>query len=105
MTVQDLIKKLVSFQSDESNSKLFITSEDDWCDYLDWENLSEQDTDRLNDIISAADELLVTDQGQPNWDNINLVRKAGFDVHAGEKDSFGWLSGVIETKFGRIVFG
>ncbi len=34
-----------------------------------------------------------------------MIRKAGYDVYAGEQDRFGWLTGCIEMKRGVIVFG
>ena len=36
---------------------------------------------------------------------IKGLRKAGFSVYAGEQDRFGWLTGVIEFKTGKIIFG
>jgi len=53
-------------------------------------------------VIYLADEYLT---GDDNFKNILTVRKAGFDVYAGERDSFGWLTGCIELKSGIIVFG
>lgn len=42
---------------------------------------------------------LITGDGRCNWDAINYVSKYGnFYIHAGERDSFGWLTGVIEPK-------
>lgn len=59
----------------------------------------------LTDIDSMADDVLITDTGQPNYDNIAKMKQAGFRVGPGEKDSFGWLSGIITTKVGKITFG
>ena len=42
-------------------------------------------------------ELIISGTGRNNWDAIGYVcRAAKCSIHAGEKDSFGWLSGVIE---------
>ena len=41
----------------------------------------------------------------PNYTNINVMKSAGFNVYTGEADSFGWLTGVIRTKRGELVFG
>lgn len=82
-------------------------------------NNNELDVYAVNDIIeeiygddedlvligSLADELLITDQGHCNWKNIKRLKAAGFDVFAGDKDSFGWLTGCIKTKKGIIVYG
>lgn len=40
--------------------------------------------------------LLITAGGRCNWSNIRQLREHGFDVYAGEQDSFGWLTGCIE---------
>ena len=52
-----------------------------------------------------ADALLITSEGKCDWKNIDTVIEAGFDVFAGEQDSFGWLTGCIRTKKGIIVYG
>lgn len=43
-----------------------------------------------------ANELLIMSNGRCNWENIRKLKSYGFDVYAGEKDSFGWLTGCIE---------
>lgn len=53
-------------------------------------------------VVYLADEYLT---GDDNFKNIITVRKAGYDVYAGEQDRFGWLTGCIEMKRGVIVFG
>lgn len=59
-------------------------------------------------ILKEAENLascnLICDQGNNNWTNHEILMKAGFDVFAGEKDRFGWLSGCIQTKKGIIVY-
>jgi hypothetical protein len=52
-----------------------------------------------------ANIFLITSEGTPNWENINIMKENGFNVGPGEADSFGWLSGIISTKKGKIVFG
>lgn len=42
----------------------------------------------------------------PKLSYIRALREAGFDCYAGERDSFGWLTGVIELPSGRkLAFG
>ena len=53
-------------------------------------------------VIYLADDCLT---GDDDYYNIECVKKAGFDVFAGEQDRFGWLTGCIQTKRGVIVFG
>lgn len=59
----------------------------------------------INKAVGHADELLVTDQGQCNWGNQDILKNAGFPVFPGERDRFGWLSGCIQTKKGILIFG
>jgi hypothetical protein len=59
----------------------------------------------INTALCQADEVLVTDQGQCNWENHEVLKNAGFPVFPGERDRFGWLSGCIQTKKGILVFG
>jgi hypothetical protein len=66
-----------------------------------------EEKDRLpliNAVVYLADDCL-TGEDADSYKNINEIRKAGFDVYAGEQDRFGWLTGVIELKTGKIVFG
>lgn len=56
-------------------------------------------------IESLAEELLIKDNGQCDWSNIDKLKEAGFDVYAGDEDSFGWRIGFIETKNGIVVYG
>jgi len=51
---------------------------------------------KLNYKVS---ELLIRGNGKCDWDSISYVEKNGeFSIHSGERDSFGWLTGVIEDK-------
>jgi hypothetical protein len=59
----------------------------------------------INTAIGQADELLVTDQGQCNWENHEVLKNSGYPVFPGERDRFGWLSGCIQTSKGILVFG
>lgn len=56
-------------------------------------------------IISYADDCLIDTKGQCNWDNIDILNDNGFHIFPGERDSFGWLTGCIQTKKGIIVYG
>lgn len=52
------------------------------------------------DIVDKAEglccEKLIEMNGRCNWDNIRVLRNNGYDVFAGEKDSFGWLTGCVQ---------
>jgi hypothetical protein len=60
---------------------------------------------RIQRISSLASVVLITDEGQNRLENHRILKEKGFPVVAGEQDSFGWLSGIISTKKGGIVFG
>lgn len=59
----------------------------------------------IQKIVNEATTYLITDEGAPNWQNIDYLRDEGFGVGPGETDRYGWLTGVIYTKKGMIVFG
>ena len=68
-------------------------------------NGSIQYTDEATRMIGLCNDYLIDDDGTCNWRNIETLRQHGYRVYAGEKDSFGWLTGCVE-KDGRIlVFG
>ena len=50
-------------------------------------------------------DLLITPDGKCNWDAIDELRKRGFYVGPGEKDRFGWLTAVLATSKGNVVYG
>ena len=60
---------------------------------------------RVQKVIELADKHLITNIGGCNWENINILEEIGYSIYAGEQDSFGWLSGCIETVNGVIVYG
>ena len=50
------------------------------------------------DYVKPSD-VFITDGGKCDWDTIGYVEKnAGVNIHAGERDSFGWLTGAIDKK-------
>jgi len=55
-------------------------------------------------VIEFADEDLISN-GRPDFSMIEALRREGFEVTPGETDSFGWLTGVIHTPKGMIVWG
>ena len=63
--------------------------------------------DALYDKIQAyADAALITANGQAKFSaHRKLEAQSSYRVVCGEKDSFGWLTGVIITSKGRIVYG
>jgi hypothetical protein len=57
-------------------------------------------------VCALANDLLITRSGQ-----INMVEKSKFEsyapchIYAGEKDSFGWLTGIIDYNGTKFMFG
>lgn len=85
--LKDFIKKLNNtFETDNR----FKQSKYDKSHYFMWES-------KLDYIHPS--ELLITARGECDWPVISYIeRGADVNVHAGEKDSFGWLTGCIDKK-------
>jgi hypothetical protein len=67
---------------------------------------SEELPESLRDVCYyLAPEALIHPNGRPNIAQHEKLAAAGFKVVCGERDSFGWLTGVIITPKGRIVYG
>ena len=67
-------------------------------------------TDSDNMLISnELDELVhatfITAGGGTNFQAIRVLQAHGYTISCGEQDSFGWLSGILHTKKGKIVYG
>ena len=57
------------------------------------------------EIVSSLAGCLVRG-GEPDWTTIKALEdRTHYKVFAGEKDSFGWLTGCILTRKGILVFG
>jgi hypothetical protein len=55
--------------------------------------------------LHLCDELLATPPS-PSFEYVQALRAEGIQCYAGERDSFGWLTGVIELPSGRkLCFG
>lgn len=52
-------------------------------------------------------EQLIMASGGCNWTNIKVLRDNGYNVFAGERDSFGWLTGCVQKKgdYRILVYG
>jgi len=48
---------------------------------------------------------LIRTDGRPDFGAHKMLAEAGYPVRCGERDSFGWLTGVIKTPKGDVVFG
>ena len=69
------------------------------------EILSDDDCPSVIRIRALLEKLLITSEGDINWDNRNKIVDAGWYIYPYEQDRFGWLLGAVVTKKGDIVFG
>ncbi len=58
----------------------------------------------VQEAVDLACMSLIDSRGGCAWAEHNKLKAAGYQVHCGERDSFGWLSGVIPTTKGDIVY-
>ena len=65
----------------------------------------DEQPEALSRVVYWAEIAMVTGMGQPIYSAISDLGKAGYLVTKGESDSFRWLSGVLHTPKGRVVFG
>lgn len=74
-------------------------------DIKDVGNLKEKEHKKMiKEIEDLATQVLINN-GKPNFNTIDVLKNKGFKVVPGETDSFGWLTAIIETKKGDILFG
>lgn len=59
------------------------------------------------DLIQAINVLGLTEKGHPNYAFFDRVKQQVKNIafYAGEKDSFGWVTGVMRVNNLEIVFG
>ena len=56
-------------------------------------------------VLSLANYCLINSDGSCNFAAHVQLKQHGFPVRKGESDSFGWLSGLIRTRKGDIMYG
>ena len=59
----------------------------------------------IEQVLELADDELILPNGKCKFLAHQTLGVAGFPVSCGERDSFGWLTGVIRTSKGNIVYG
>jgi hypothetical protein len=60
---------------------------------------------KVERITSMCSKLLIDSYGKCNYELMEELGSRGFSVGPGEQDRFGWLSAILYTKKGSIVFG
>lgn len=61
--------------------------------------------EKVQEAVALACDYLIGSDGSCNFQNMKVLKEAGFNVTCGESDGFGWLSGVIHTSKGTIIYG
>lgn len=84
--MESLLKTLEKLYAIQGNS---YVSEYDGRTYF-------EDDDVAYEAEALCNEKLITNNGLCNWENIRVLRDNGYRVFAGEKDSFGWLTGCVQ---------
>jgi hypothetical protein len=59
---------------------------------------------KVNKILTYASTYLINSSGC-DWNNIKILEDKGYYVGPGEQDRFGWLTGIIGTSKGDILYG
>ena len=57
------------------------------------------------EIQSIAEDVLITEKGECNWENIKILQKNNIRVFPVEWDVGGWIVGGISTTKGIITYG
>jgi hypothetical protein len=68
-------------------------------------NHSEKGVVLIRKAEQLAEEVLIDGKGKNVWSAHTLLEEYGFPVRPGETDTWGWLSGVIQTKKGILIYG
>ena len=98
----------------ENTFENFITELKEMFDSKDDFYCVQEDVDGIKNTIysqlalklsSNACEYLITSNGNVNYDNKKILEDNGFKIYPGEKDSFGWLTGIIERNNRKLIFG
>ena len=96
-SLENLIYEIKNLESGNFQEQRYLTADGDYeCACI---------RDQINKIISMANVLLIKDNGKCNWDSMEHLQELCYYVHPGEQDSFGWITGCIDTSKGTIVYG
>lgn len=80
LTIEMLVKALLALSDEDFHEP----DEETYVRYA-------KTTSATEECEEMANELLISSGGRCNWENIRILKSHGFDVYAGEKDSFGCL--------------
>lgn len=92
--LETLLKLITTMEGDDS------VKESEYLTDGSYDDLPES----VQKIVVEA-EVLIDGNGRPKYELLREMKREGYDVFAGESDSFGWLTGCIQTKKGIVLFG
>ena len=93
--MENFVLKLKEMFDAEENFYITVKDSDD--EHIEYSKLAKE-------LEVEACEYLITN-GMVNYCNKKLLEDNGFKVYPGEKDSFGWVTGVIERNNRKLIFG
>lgn len=103
LTKLEKLTNLINSLTDEDFSDTIYDDEDDYAYYY------AKSSEKMEEIEELANECLISSGGHPHFEAMGVLKELCSsieDIHRGEYDSFGWLSGVIVLKGEKaIVFG
>ena len=95
MSMDNFIGQLKELFDAEESFYVVVDEEYDCVEY----------NETANNLSTQACEYLIYSDGRVNYRNKQKLEDAGFKVYPGDKDSFGWLVGVIERNNRTLTFG
>lgn len=105
--MEEKMKRLKDLLDDDSNKVIKESEREEWEDDEDWDDEVGNDVaefdkyaawndESIHDEIEALCCELFVKGGRPDYDSIRKFKSmSGYSVGPGERDSFGWLTGVI----------
>ncbi len=68
--------------------------------------ITDANTEETEEMEGISAGLFLTNKGTPNYSEMaKFTELSGWEIGPGETDSFGWLTGVIYTPYGKLVWG
>lgn len=105
LTVDTLIKKLDALWA--MDAAIFPERENGYQVVLNIDQNSPLASEYPNEseIPYECCDVLITEGGKPDWDNIKILGDHGYEVYCTERDSFGWLGAAISKDDKVLYFG
>jgi len=113
MELLEIIKKIDEIFKDETIRNRYVDEEDGFIKDEYRNKDVAFDHPELESLLEKLDEGLcgemITPQGQADFFKMKKLSQMGGELRvnfrAGEKDSFGWLTGVLQTRYFNYCYG